>query len=96
MFSWIDGWWTVSRILDRLPKKNDRTPAAVKLAREAAYYAWKIGTIGILPALTTGRGVFGATKHSFALVTRCTKDVLITRAGYSILCWIIGVSTYIG
>jgi hypothetical protein len=45
IFSWIDGWWTVSRIFDRLPKKNDRTPRSVKLLKEAAYYAWKVATI---------------------------------------------------
>jgi len=96
IFSWIDGWWTMMRILDRLPKKNDRTPRATKLLKEAIYYAWKVGTIGILPALSTGRGTWGAIKHSLELVRRCTKDVLITRAWYSLLCWIVGVWAYIG
>ena len=37
IFSWIDGWWTVKRILERLPKKNDRTSRAVKYERELLY-----------------------------------------------------------
>lgn len=96
IFSWIDGWWTVSRIFDRLPKKNDRTPRSVKLLKEAAYYAWKVATIWMLPALSTGRWVWGSIKHSLLVVKSCTKDVLITRAWYSILCWIIWVGTYVG
>ena len=46
IFSWLDGWWTMERILERLPKKNDRTPLSVKLANEAVYQAWKISSMG--------------------------------------------------
>ncbi|OGS13291.1 MAG: hypothetical protein A2234_07950 [Elusimicrobia bacterium RIFOXYA2_FULL_58_8] len=96
IFHWIDGWWTVMRILDRLPKKNDRRTAADKALSEAMYYAWKIATIGILPALVTGRGLIDATRRSFDLVSDRFKDVVILRAGYSLLCWVIGVGAYIG
>ena len=96
LFHWIDGWWTVRRILDRLPKKNDRRTVAQKAFSEAIYYAWKVATIGILPALVTGRGLIDSGKRSVDLVRVKLKDVLILRAGYSGLCWIIGVGTYIG
>jgi hypothetical protein len=96
IFHWIDGWWTVNRILDRLPKKNDRRTSAQKAMSEALYYAWKVATIGILPALVTGRGLIDSGKRSVDLVRRKFADVSILRAGYSGLCWIIGIGTYIG
>ncbi|MBU2574410.1 MAG: hypothetical protein KKH28_10080 [Elusimicrobia bacterium] len=96
IFHWIDGWWTVNRILDRLPKKNDRRTPAQKALSEALYYAWKVATIGILPALVTGRGLVDAAKRSVDLVRKKFADILILRAGYSALCWILGVGTYIG
>lgn len=96
IFHWIDGWWTVNRILDRLPKKNDRRSAAAKALSEALYYAWKVATIGILPALVTGRGLIDSGKRSIDLVRRKFADVAILRAGYSGLCWILGIGTYIG
>ncbi len=96
IFHWIDGWWTVNRILDRLPKKNDRRTPAQKALSEALYYAWKVATIGILPALVTGRGLVDAGKRSIDLVRKKLADVLLLRAGYSALCWIVGVGAYIG
>lgn len=96
IFHWIDGWWTVQRILDRLPKKNDRRSAYDKAFSEAVYYAWKVATIGIMPALVTGRGLIDAGKRSVGLVKSKFKDVIILRAGYSSLCWIVGIAAYIG
>jgi hypothetical protein len=96
IFHWIDGWWTVNRILDRLPRKNDRRSPAQRALSEALYYAWKVATIGILPALVTGRGLIDSGRRSVDLVRKKFADVAILRAGYSALCWIIGVGTYIG
>lgn len=96
VFHWIDGWWTVMRILDRLPKKNDRRTAAQKALSEALYYAWKVATIGIVPALVTGRGLIDSGKRSVDLVRVKLKDVLLLRGGYSLLCWIVGVGGYAG
>jgi hypothetical protein len=96
IFHWIDGWWTVQRILDRLPKKRDRRTPAQKAFSEAVYYAWKVATIGILPGLVTGRGLLDAGARSIGMVKSRFKDVLILRAGYSTLCWIVGVAAYIG
>ena len=96
IFHWIDGWWTVRRILDRLPKKRDSRTPAQKALSEALYYAWKVGTIGILPALVTGRGLIDAGRRSIGLVRSKIVDVAILRAGYSSMCWIIGVGAYAG
>ncbi|PIU17729.1 MAG: hypothetical protein COT18_12480 [Elusimicrobia bacterium CG08_land_8_20_14_0_20_59_10] len=96
IFHWIDGWWTVMRILDRLPKKNDRRTPAQKALSEAIYYAWKLATIGILPALVTGRGLVDAGKRSVLLVQAKFLDVAFLRAGYSAACWIIGIAAYAG
>lgn len=96
VFHWIDGWWTVMRILDRLPKKRDRRTPAQKALSEALYYAWKVATIGILPALVTGRGLVDSGKRSVGLVRAKLGDVLLLRAGYSALCWIVGIAAYIG
>lgn len=96
IFHWIDGWWTVMRILDRLPKKNSHTSAAQRALSEAVYYAWKIATIGILPGLVTGRGLVDAGKRSIGVVRNRLQDVILLRAGYSALCWIVGIGAYIG
>ncbi|KAF0125260.1 MAG: hypothetical protein FD189_1782 [Elusimicrobia bacterium] len=96
IFHWIDGWWTVNRILDRLPKKNDRRTPAQKALSEALYYAWKVATIGIVPGLVTGRGLIDAGRRSVGMVRARFSDVIILRGGYSALCWIVGVGAYIG
>lgn len=96
IFHWIDAWWTVNRILDRLPKKRDRRTPLEKAMSEALYYAWKVATIGILPGLVTGRGLIDAGKRSVGMVKDRFKDVVILRGGYSALCWIVGVGAYIG
>jgi hypothetical protein len=96
IFHWIDGWWTVNRILDRLPKKRDRRTPLEKAMSEALYYAWKVATIGILPGLVTGRGLIDAGKRSVGMVRARFRDVMILRGGYSALCWIVGIGAYIG
>jgi hypothetical protein len=96
IFHWIDGWWTVMRILDRLPKKNDRSSPAARALREAMYYAWKLATIGILPALVTGRGLADAGRRSVQLVQAKFSDAAFLRTGYSAACWIVGIAAYAG
>lgn len=95
IFHWIDGWWTVTRILDRLPKKNDRSGPAARALREAMYYAWKLATIGILPGLVTGRGLADAGRRSVDLVRVKFADAAFLRGGYSAACWVLGVGAYI-
>lgn len=96
IFTWIDSWITVNQILKRLPKKNDRTSPADRALSEALYYAWKIGTIGILPGLITGRGLVESCRQSIGVVRHKFKDVAKLRVGYSALCWVVGISAYIG
>ena len=94
---WIDGWWTVDQILKRLPgKKRMRRTSAQILLSEALYYSWKIGLTAILPILITGKGLFDSGKNSIRLIKNNTKDIIILRMGYSFLCWIIGIVTFIG
>jgi hypothetical protein len=96
VFQWMDGWITVKQILKRLPKKNDRTTPAERALSEALYYAWKLGTIGILPSLVTGRGLVESCRQSFFVVKNKFENVARLRVGYSVLCWIVGVAAYIG
>lgn len=93
VFSWTDSWITVSQILTRLPKKGG---SGNSVAREALYYAWKLGTIGVLPALLSGRGLIDAGKDSVLLVKNKIVDTSLLRVGYSLICWVVGVGTYIG
>lgn len=96
VFSWIDGWWTVVRILERLPKKNDRTPWSVKIAREVAYQAWKAASLGFMPALLFGRDLKEAAGDSVKMLRYKFLRVSLLRLGYSAICWTVGILTYIG
>lgn len=96
VFQWVDGWITVNQILERLPKKNDRETPAQRALSEALYFAWKLGTIGIMPAVITGRGLVESCRDSISVVKTKFIDAAKLRVGYSFLCWIIGVSAYIG
>lgn len=93
VFNWTDGWITVNRILDRLPKKRNWPPSALS---ETLYFAWKLGTIGVPPALMSGRGLIEAGKESILLVKNKLADTTLLRVGYSLVCWVVGISAYIG
>lgn len=95
IFHWIDGWLTVNQILKRIPRKNGPTLAERALS-EALYYAWKLGTAGILPSIITGNGLVRSGKLSVRFVKDNFIEVAKLRAGYSAMCWIIGIGTYIG
>lgn len=96
IFSWLDGWWTVERILERLPKKKDRTPRSVKLANEAAYQAWKLASLGFIPATICGRSLSEACKDSLSLLKDRFLPLIKLRIAYSLICWIFGIGSYIG
>lgn len=96
IFSWLDGWWTVDRILERLPKKNDRTPISVKLLNEAIYQAWKLASLGFMPAVLSGRSVTEACKDSLSLLKAKFVMLAKLRAAYSLICWIFGIGCYVG
>lgn len=96
IFHWVDGWITVKRIFDRIPEKNDRTTFAERMLSEALYYAWKIGSAGMVPALVVGKGIGSASKASLSLLRHRFSDVALLRSGYSASCWIVGVLAYVG
>lgn len=92
IFTAIDAWITVDAILDRLPRKRNNRTALDELL----YYAWKIGTIGVVPSLVAGKGFTDAAKDSVSLLAAQPAKAIGIRMGYSLICWVIGVSTYIG
>lgn len=96
IFSWIDGWWTVKRILERLPKKNDHTSRAVKYEREILYQLWKMISLGFIPALLYGRNFKDACKDSLFLLKKRFLPLIKLRLGYSFVCWIVGIGCYAG
>ncbi len=96
IFSWIDGWWTVKRILERLPKKNDRTLRSVKIEREILYQLWKMISLGFIPALLYGRSFKDACKDSLFLLKKRFLPLIKLRLGYSFVCWIVGIGCYTG
>jgi hypothetical protein len=91
-FHWIDGWITVNQILDRLPKKGGRKKPVLS---EALYYAWKFGVSGVLPSIVTGNNLIKSGKNSVVFVKDNFVEVAKLRAGYSALCWIVGVGSYV-
>lgn len=92
IYTTIDAWITVTAILDRLPsKENNRTAAD-----ELLYYAWKIGTIGVLPSLVAGRNYKEAASDSVKILRTEPLRAIGIRMGYSLICWIIGIAAYIG
>jgi len=96
LFHWIDGWITVSQIVDRLPRKNDTRSSAQIALGEAMYYAWKLGVSGVLPSIVTGNGLIASGKNSIKFVKNNFSEIKKLRAGYSILCWMVGIGAYIG
>ena len=95
IFSWVDGWITVNRIVDRIPSDDKKTVAQRAFA-EAMYYAWKMGTAGVIPALLTSKNTWQACKNSFGFLKNKPLDILLLRSGYSAASWLIGILAYIG
>lgn len=96
IFHWIDGWITVERILERIPGGDDRITAAEKALHEAMYYAWKIAVAGVLPSILTGNNIIQSGKNSIVFVKENFVEVAQLRAGYSLICWVLGIGAYIG
>jgi hypothetical protein len=94
-FHVADGWITVDQIVERLPKKGQRMPAAARTASELGYYAWKVGTIGFVPALIAGHPFYASAQQSVALVKARLMDVLALRGAYSAACWVVGLGAYV-
>ncbi len=96
IFSWLDGWWTVKMIFERLPKKRDRVPLFQKIINEGIYQAWKLASLGFLPALIIGRGVIESCKDSLGVLKTHFKTMFQLRSAYSLVCWIFGIASYVG
>lgn len=94
-FHSADAWITVDMIVERLPKRDRVLSAAERALKEALYYAWKVGTIAVPPALLAGKGLIEAGKESIELVKSKPLDVVRLRGGYSAMCWVIGVAAYV-
>ncbi len=95
LFHWMDGYITVKQIIERLPKRDDRTPVEKKVRGEIFYYLWKISTMGILPNLITGRGIKDTAKNTIGMIKENAMEMIMVRIGYSVFCWIVAVSTYV-
>lgn len=95
MFHWMDGWITVTQILERLPKKS-RKSALSRAAREALYYSWKLGISGVVPSIVTGNSLVKSARNSIVFVRSEFHVLARLRVGYSALCWIVGIGAYIG
>ncbi len=95
IFSWIDGWITVNRIAERLPVGGKKKTVAQKMLEEAIYYAWKLGTAGMIPSLLSSKNSWRACKNSFGFLKYKTWDIIKLRLGYSLVNWIIGVGAYV-
>jgi hypothetical protein len=93
LFTALDALITAGAILDRLPSKKRRKRTAVE---EAAYYAWKIATIGALPSLVSGKTFVDSANESVWLLEDQPVRAIGIRMGYSLICWIIGVLAYVG
>lgn len=95
LFHWMDGYITIYRIIERLPKKNDRTPAVQEAINEVLYYAWKVATMGILPNLITGRSIKKTVKNTVGMIKDNAMEIFMIRIGYSVFCWIVAILTYV-
>ncbi len=91
LFTLIDGWITVNAIMARLPKKHQHRTALDELL----YYAWKVATMGVVPALVNGRDFVAAGRDSIKLLEWQPQRALGLRMGYSAVCWIIGIAAYL-
>lgn len=96
IFSWIDGWWTVKRILERLPKKNNRTSTVTKVLNEGLFQAWKLVSLGFIPSILFGRTIPQACKDSLEFTRKRFWPLAKLRFGYSFFCWVVGIFCYIG
>ena len=101
-FHFIDGYITVRQIGNRLPQDSQGSAFlqeiidARRAKEEALYYAWKIGTAGVLPNMVLGNNLIASGKNSIMFVKDNFVEILKLRAAYSSICWVVGISAYVG
>lgn len=88
-FTFIDAWITCETIIARRKRR-------VYSGAKYLYYAWKISTAPVLPALVAGKTFFEATKDSFTILKKHPLQLIGIRMGYSFTCWIVAIACYIG
>lgn len=87
----IDAYWAISRIISHIPFSEQRGNfAADRWMRESIYQAWKVASIGVLPALIVGRGVTEGCKDSLGILKTHFKTLQQLKIAYSSLSWRIG------
>lgn len=89
LFTVADSWITVDAIVDRLLRRDDN-----RTAKELRYYAWKVATMAVVPALVNGRNLVAAGEDSISLLTAQPLRTLGLRLGYSAVCWVVGALTF--
>jgi hypothetical protein len=92
LFTFLDAKFTLSIMMQRLPSSERRKN---KIANELLYYTWKIGSAGMLPALVSGYGLIKSAKLSAILLMEYPQRVIGIRLGYSLICWIIAILSYV-
>lgn len=93
VFTLVDVGFTAMQAVERMPSRRPRSAASRALS-EALYYAWKLATIGILPAILAERTLVQAANESVDLVKKRLPEAALLRIGYSSVCWVIGLTAY--
>ncbi|MEM6497872.1 MAG: hypothetical protein AAF709_14245 [Pseudomonadota bacterium] len=94
MYHAIDGYVTVQATLARLPKRNGNRSKIDMVIEELLYFAWKLGCIGMLPAMVSGHGLLESGRRSVRFVKSKFAQLAVLRGGYGLMCWGIGSAAY--
>lgn len=89
-FHWLDGWITAKRIKTRIT--NATNANGNTYYGEAWYYAWKLGVAGMLPGIIRGGDIRQSARNSVGFIKENFIEVAKIRAGYSAVCWVVGIS----
>lgn len=96
LFTLADSQRTIVGFLNRLPERRLFTLGfPFELRNHTHHYAWKIGTMAILPALVAGRDYRAAAKDSLSLLYARPDRTVHTRMGYALLCGVFGTTTFL-
>lgn len=95
LFTMIDALKSIAGFLSQLPRRRPWLNLPVSREDLPSYYAWKIGTMMMVPALVAGRDYRAAAKDSLYLLYDKPSRTVNTRMGYAMLCGIFGVTTFI-
>ena len=96
VFTWIDGWWTVLRIMERLPRRRTASERSKNRIDEAMYQAWKFATLGFIPSILFGRKLKGGCFDCIKMIKSQFIEMAKLRIGYIVVCWLVSISCYIG